>query len=268
MPFNGFPRNVRATPVPDPFFNSLLEEIEDLAELKVTLRLLWLLGQQHRQPRFVSEQELFNDPTLARGLAAMGGDPRERIRQGLNLAVTRGTLLRHAGADRSEVRCYLLNTDDNRRRLAQGKPNMRLGARDNESMPDGQPAPAQRQQENSPNIYDLYENNIGTIGPLMAEQLAEAEERYPPQWIEEAFKLATYENKRSWRYIAGILRRWAAEGRAGFEEPAEDSRNTQPGVGVKAGATLWDADGMQHGEHGRHSQEDDRSGQPRSRQRR
>ena len=268
MPFDGFPRNVRATPVPDPLFNSLLEEIEDLAELKVTLRLLWLLGQQRGQLRFVSERELVNDPTLARGMTVMGGDPAERIRQGLNLAVTRGTLLRHIVNDPSETRCYLLNTEENHRRLAQGNANIGLTGHNDFNSLDGHPLPAQREQGNGPNIYDLYENNIGTIGPLMAEQLAEAEERYPPQWIEEAFKLATYENKRSWRYIVAILRRWAAEGRAGYQETAQEPQSIQPGVGVKAGATLWEADGRQHGEPGRHSQEDDRPRRRGSRQRR
>ena len=258
MPFDGFPRNVRATPVPDPLFNSLLEEIEDLAELKVTLRMLWLLSQQRGQLRFVSERELVNDPTLARGMAGMGGDPSERIRQGLNLAVTRGTLLRHIVNDPSEARCYLLNTEENHRRLSQVNAEITLKGRDDSTLPDGQPFASQRQPGATPSIYDLYENNIGTFGPMMAEQLAEAEERYPAQWIEEAFKLAIYENKRSWSYIVAILRRWAAEGRPGYQETAQETENIQPGVGVKAGATLWEADGRQHGEPGRHSQEDGR----------
>ena len=268
MPFDGFPRNVRATPVPDPLCNSILEEIEDLAELKVTLRLVWLLGQKRSRHRFATEQELVNDPTLARGMSGMGGDPRERIRQGINLAVTRGTMLRYTSAGPEENRYYLLNTEENRRRLSQRSPLVEFGDEQSDLVASDQIPPAQGERGTGTNIYDLYENNIGTIGPLMAEQLGEAEERYPPQWIEEAFKLATYENKRSWRYIAAILRRWAAEGRAGIEEPAQESNSTQPGVGVKAGATLWDADGRQHGEPGRHSQEDNRPGLPEDYQRR
>jgi DnaD/phage-associated family protein len=63
------------------------------------------------------------------------------------------------------------------------------------------------------NIFDLYEQNIGMIGPMIAEELKEAEKLYPPQWIEEAFKIAVTLNKRSWRYIARILERWASEGK-------------------------------------------------------
>lgn len=265
MPFEGFPRNVRVTPVPDPVFNSLLEEIEDLAELKVTLRLIWLLGQQRGQVRYVAERDLLGDSTIQAALQGLGGDPQERIRQALALGVTRGTLLRQSSVDSNE-RFYLLNSEDNRRVLATRTANFApAGIGPVDPVAGQQPA---RGGGNVASIYDLYENNIGTIGPLMAEQLAEAEERYPPRWVEEAFGIAIIENKRSWRYIAGILRRWAAEGRGGGEAREEASPDPPPGVGVKAGATLWEGDGRQHGEPGRHSEKDDRSGPPRSRQRR
>lgn len=65
----------------------------------------------------------------------------------------------------------------------------------------------------SPNIFSLYEQNIGVLTPLIAEKLAEAEQGYPPEWITEAFSLAVSSNKRSWRYIEAILKKWASEGR-------------------------------------------------------
>ena len=71
------------------------------------------------------------------------------------------------------------------------------------------------------NIFALYEGNIGAITPLMADDLKDAEERYPPQWIEDAFREAVSLNKRSWRYIHAILKRWEAEGRD-YEEAGRD----------------------------------------------
>lgn len=65
----------------------------------------------------------------------------------------------------------------------------------------------------SPNIFSLYEQNIGVLTPLIAEKLAEAEKAYPPEWVNEAFGLAVSNNKRSWRYIEVILKKWASEGR-------------------------------------------------------
>ena len=272
MPFEGFPRNVRATPVPDPFFNSLLEEIEDLAELKVTLRAVWLMGQKRGKTRYVSEVELLGDATLARSFRGAGGDPLEQVKHGIALAVTRGTLLRHSPVAAPAERYYLINTEENRRRLENREAAFEPGSLPRDEAPVG-PLPARsRDGIKEVNIYDLYENNIGTFGPLIAQQLAEAEDRYPPNWIDEAFRLAVNENKRSWSYIAGILRRWASEGRTGGRdqptEAREESPSEQPGVGVKAGATLWEADGRQHGEPGRYSEEDDRRRPPRSRQRR
>ena len=268
MAFDGFPRNVRATAVPDPFFNSLLEEIEDVIELKVTLRVIWMLGQKRGQAKYVSEQELIADATLARSLINAGGEPPMKIRHGLALAVTRGTLLRQSSSDGPEERYYLLNTEDNRRRLSNRAADFQADKSVRNEAAVG-PAPNRiRDGAAEVNIYDLYENNIGTFGPLMAQQLAEAEDRYPPNWIDEAFRLAVNENKRSWSYIAGILRRWAAEGRSHLPEGRDEAPSEPPGVGVKAGATLWGEDGREHGEPGRYSEKDDRPRQPRSRQRR
>ena len=72
MSFEGFPSNVRQTPIPDPLFNHLLEEIQDLGELKVTLRAIWLLGQKRGAFRSLTEEELTRDPTLLRGVRPAG----------------------------------------------------------------------------------------------------------------------------------------------------------------------------------------------------
>ena len=57
-----------------------------------------------------------------------------------------------------------------------------------------------------PNIFRLYEENIGPLTPLIAEMLRDAEKTYPADWIEEAFKIAVENNVRRWRYIEAILR--------------------------------------------------------------
>src|SRR5579859_7025573 len=95
--FTGFPAGKNLyVPVPDVFFTVLLPEIEDTAELKVTLHLFWLLAQKQGNPRCVSDRELAADHVLLRGLKRQG-DPRpaeERLQHGLELALARGTLLR------------------------------------------------------------------------------------------------------------------------------------------------------------------------------
>ena len=118
MQFAGFSPGTRYTPVPDPLLGSLLEQIQDLAELKVTLRGMWLLHRKRGFPRALLLTELLNDRVLLQGLSVPGGDPREEIRRGLRLAVARKTLLLHQPDPGSlEQQLYLLNSDSDRRAL-------------------------------------------------------------------------------------------------------------------------------------------------------
>ncbi len=48
---------------------------------------------------------------------------------------------------------------------------------------------------------------------MIGEQLRHAEDDYPAAWIEEAIQLAVENNKRSWKYVEAILKRWQAEGK-------------------------------------------------------
>ena len=275
MAFDGFPRNVLATPVPDPLFNSLLEQIEDLAELKVTLRAIWLLGQKRGAFRTLNDAELLNDPTLIRGVRPLGGNPQERIRQGIEQAVNRRTLLRYSPESAADSRSntaegkpfYLLNTEANRRELARRQAGSDVTPDAEHRLTYAEPDSAEPAADTRPNIFALYEDNIGTIGPVIAEELKDAEKDYPWSWISEAFRIAIHENKRNWRYIRGILRRWAAEGRGGFREATEEGQR-EPRIGAKAGATLWERDGIRNGEPGRYTPADNRPRYPEDYQRR
>jgi DnaD/phage-associated family protein len=64
-----------------------------------------------------------------------------------------------------------------------------------------------------PNIYRLYEENIGPLTAMIAENLKDAEKTYPNDWIEEAVRIAVENNVRRWSYIQAILRSWQEEGR-------------------------------------------------------
>ncbi len=73
-----------------------------------------------------------------------------------------------------------------------------------------------------PNIFRLYEENIGPLTPMIADELTEAEQTYPPAWIEEAIRIAVENNKRNLRYIFAILERWRREGKHGQKEKPQD----------------------------------------------
>ena len=126
--FAGFPSGRNPlVPVPEVFFTTVLPEIEDPNELKITMYLFATLFQKKGQPRCVSDRELQADVVLRRALRRRG-DPRppeEKLRLGLDLAVRRGTLLRvRVRVDGEVVAWYFFNTERNRRaveRLLQGE---------------------------------------------------------------------------------------------------------------------------------------------------
>ena len=67
--FIGFP-DVKMKPViiPDLFFSDLLPQIDDLAELKLTLHCLWLLNEQSGDLRYIRGDDLRGDAVLLTGL--------------------------------------------------------------------------------------------------------------------------------------------------------------------------------------------------------
>lgn len=62
------------------------------------------------------------------------------------------------------------------------------------------------------NIFQLYEENIGPLTPMIREMLQEAEKEYPAAWIEAALKVAIEANARNWRFVNAVLRNWKTNG--------------------------------------------------------
>lgn len=215
-PFEGFPAGARAVAIPSLFFTTLLPRIDDPAELVVTVYFFFAHARKKGQPRFLTYAELAADDSLA---AALGSTAEGGLRRGLNAAVERGTLLRLAvEQDGRGEELYFLNTPGGRRAVAAIKAGrLELGHLAPEAGAGREPLPS---------VFALYEENIGTIGPLIADELKDAEARYPQEWIEAAFREAVSLNKRSWSYIAAILRRWEAEG-PDYEKAGRDTEGDQ-----------------------------------------
>ncbi len=212
QPYQGFPRKVRQVPVPAPLLGSLLEQIDDLAELKCTLRVISLLSEKRGYPRFLTLGEIQSDDSLARAVPSDGKEKiPDVITEALRCAVRRGTLSYVLfGAGNKQQPVFGLNTESDRAALA------KLA---NRPPPDGfsEYEPVESPVERS-NIFEMYEQNIGLLSPIISDQLREAEEMYHEDWIADAFSEAVAQNKRSWRYISAILERWEREGR-GYGEP-------------------------------------------------
>jgi DnaD/phage-associated family protein len=179
-----FQRKPEFISLPNTFFIKVVPKIQDLAELKVVLYVAYLIlrkqDQLHPDITGVTYKRL-----KAESCRLSTELDEETLRQALDSAVEHGTLLHSTLNINSMLEdVYSLSTPMYRSR-----------------------------QPSTVNIFALYEQNIGMITPMIAEELKEAQKLYPPQWVEEAFKEAVTLNKRSWKYIARILERWASEGK-------------------------------------------------------
>ena len=207
--FTGFPERAEVTPIPNLFFTAVIPQIEDIAELKSVLHIFWLLSRRRGYPRFVTFKELLSDCVLTSGLMGNGEKPvGETLQCALDLAVKNGIILHlrfDTGGEPEDA--YFINTEAERRtvdKIQQGEIVLTDLIPQKRAMPEAVPIP---------NIFSLYEQNIGLLTPMIAEELREAEKLYPGAWIENAFREAVALNKRSWKYIARILERWATEGK-------------------------------------------------------
>lgn len=216
MKFSGFPNRVRSIPAPAPLFGQLLEHIDDLAELKCLLRVIGLLQQKKGYPRFLTLREALADRVLATALGSSDAIPNA-----LDACVRRGTLaMAIIERDQNEERLYALNTERDRLALSRAASQTIIVAH---SQTQSDPEPWDTTIERH-NIFALYEANIGMLSPMLADELKEAEALYPMNWIEDAFREATAQNIRSWRYIARILESWEREGKSAGRSDGKSRR--------------------------------------------
>lgn len=201
MAFKGFPQGkIRLVPMPGLFFQELLPQIDHLGELKTTLYAFWRLDRMEGSFRYLRKSDFLEDENFLRGMT--GEDLEESLRR----AVERGTLLVATipGSDGPQE-LYFLNSPKGRAAVK----SIVLG----EWRFTGQPQQPVEVREDVPNIFRLYEDHIGPLTPMIAENLREAEQYYPLEWVEDAIRLAVENNARNWRYVNAILVRWKEKGR-------------------------------------------------------
>jgi DNA replication protein len=78
-----------------------------------------------------------------------------------------------------------------------------------------------------PNMFRLYEENIGPLTPLIADALKDAEELYSDEWVADAIELAVKNNKRNWKYCEAVLKRWKDEGRHGKKDQQDSGKGSE-----------------------------------------
>ena len=215
--FNGFPARPDVTPLPNIFFTEVLPAMEDVAEIKVVLHIFFLLSRRRGYPRFVSFSELNNDPVIVKG----SGNHQNMdimLKNALDSAVKQGILLcAHIEIGGQLDIAYFINNENEKEtitKIMSGDlkiPDVVIKKQDEPVI-----MPAN-------DIYNLYEQNIGLLTPIIAEELLEAERRYPADWIQDAFREAAMANVRNWKYVHSILKRWQREGK----KDGKSVRNTR-----------------------------------------
>jgi len=194
MKFAGIPAGrVSLTPVPNVIFSELLPLMDDAAQIHVTLHSFYLLSHKKGSPRYVTYEELRGDTALMQALEFKA----ENLKRGLEKAVAVGALIQ---AETENTDWYFFNTAESRRAIE------KIQSGELELASDLHIVSAEAVE--TPNIFVLYEQNIGPLTPMIAEELKQAEQEYPSHIILDAFRSAAENNKRSWRYVNKILLNW------------------------------------------------------------
>jgi DNA replication protein len=195
--FPGFTSDETFTPIPDSFFRDLLAAIDDADELKVTLYALWRIGNMEGRVHVLRTEDFT-------GLVT-DSEPA------LKKAVARGTLIR---VQKESSAYYFLNSP-------RGRAAAEAFAKGQTDVPSAiSAAPVER-----PDIFKLYEENIGPLTPMIADMLKDAEKDYPNIWFEEAFEIAVARNVRNWKYIEAILKRWKEKGKDERKDQQDAGQN-------------------------------------------
>jgi DnaD/phage-associated family protein len=220
MDFHGFSDEYgMQVHVPEQFFRHVLLDIPKLDELKLTLYIFWRMEHKEGPFRYLLFSELTDDHQLVQSIANDPDKARSVMRSALRRAVARGTLLQ-ADLSTGELKDKLIFINSPKGRAA-----IVAIQRGDWKLTDRRNQPIDIQAER-PNIFQLYEANIGPLTPLIADALRDAEKTYNADWIEEAFRIAVERNKRNWHYIEAILQRWQ-EGGHDERKEQQDRRDSQ-----------------------------------------
>lgn len=207
MTFPGFPEEITSQiRIPEQFFRHVLLNIDKLDELKLTMYIFWRFERMEGPFHYLRFTELLKDSQLVQ---SMGKDPdkaRSALEVALRRAVKRGTLLQaDFSKDELPEKIICLNSP-------KGRAAIEAIQRGEWRETDHLHQPIEIYSER-PNIFRLYEANIGPLTPMIADALRDAENTYQANWVEDAFRIAVERNKRNWHYIEAILHRWQEGGR-------------------------------------------------------
>jgi DnaD/phage-associated family protein len=207
MTFPGFPEEItNPIRIPEQFFHHALQSLNDLNELKLILYIFWRLERMEGPLHYIRLSDLLKDEQLIHSLPEASGRARSVIMTALDRAQNDGILLQaDIATNGKKDKLICLNAPRGRAAVSA----IQRGEW-RETEVNNQPGDIYTEK---PNIFQLYEANIGPLTPLIADALRDAEKTFQADWIEDAFQIAVERNKRNWHYIEAILDRWQKGGR-------------------------------------------------------
>jgi len=204
----GLPARMDFSAIPSYYLNMVMPQVDDPLELKLSLHLFKILTRKKGKAQYTSFNELVSDPVIVESIRQKDQPVEETLRETLARVVSRGIItavqINQAG---NPDTAYLLNTPANNElmdSINRGEVKLTGKKTDVAELPPSEPLP---------DIFSYYEQNIGILTPMVADELKEAEKIYPAGWIIESIREAALNNKRNWRYISRILERWLSEGK-------------------------------------------------------
>jgi len=202
--FNGFQENKKEfTGIPDVFFRELLPNLKDINEIKLCLLILWKAYTIGDFGMPITAANILLDEIFISGLESSDGGTEKLITEILEKAVVDNILLKINNESNEKPNIYFINSPRGRKAASEKSRN-------------AQPTKITLDHI-QPNIFRLYQENIGPLTPIIADALREAIDIYPVEWIKEAIQIAVQNNVRRWRYVESILDRWQKEGRDGTD---------------------------------------------------
>ena len=90
-----------------------------------------------------------------------------------------------------------------------------------------------------PNIYSIYEQEIGALTPFLAEELGDIEKEYPDGWFEIAVREAKKSSGRvTLKYVMAILKRMKSDGFVSNNSPNPNSKKVKRSIKVDFGGDI------------------------------
>jgi len=206
------------TQVPNDLFEMMPSMTE--AELRVALVLCRQTFGYHRDQTEMSLREMSEATGLSvngavagakaaeeRGLVQKISDGQKTTAWKLIVVTTKKTTKKAKGVSASDTGCITQCY------TSVSPSDTQLGLNKKETIKETEAAAVSDGEKQRPNIYTVYEQEIGPLTSSIGEALRDAVEQYTEAWVVDALKVSAASGVHNWRYAHGILKSWKAKGR-------------------------------------------------------